>query len=293
MAITSVKFSTGPGFRRSGRRVRLAQNRRRLPGMKRISVVVLVASIGCGLQIGEPDTVDVAVTWSIRDFETGATGCPAAFPRIRIGFAKTDESIPHYFIKTFDCAPGGATLPMWEPGFVEDVDGGGATHDYEVTGKYVVIVQLIGAQEQSIHGESLPYEIDVTKGERTLAAKIVPGGNFFLPTWTLRSAADEAMTCEMAGVTDVEVTYRIYDDRDPPIVDRYPCAIQADGTYPEGSGSTYSAATRIESYTISARALGAGGVERGRAEEFPAQQYPPGQGSLYAVTYIPFDISVP
>lgn len=243
--------------------------------------------------IPNPERVPVTVRWSVTDFATGQTGCPAAYPRVRVQSVIPESDFRNGFEESFDCAAGSATVMLHKAGDVRFVDEEGTARLYTVTGKYDVDVQLLGAQEQKVHGESIPYPVDVMAGPTTVDAAIVPGANYLLMIWQLRSAADEDLSCSMAGVASVEMRYRDFGQTRPQIVDRWPCTKVAAGFRETASGYSMSSPVLLDTYLARAFALSASGTVLAETAEFSMTPTGPGLGQVYGVSRIPYAIRLP
>ncbi|MDI1476891.1 hypothetical protein [Polyangium sp. y55x31] len=262
--------------------------------MLRKSVLISLFAMGCTGSSAEP--FDAKVTWSIKDFETGTVGCPDAFPKIRVVAQGLDENgfeTGRPFVETFDCAAGSATLTLYGEGTVErEVDG--ESKSEETTGRYVITVQNTGELGETVHGESLPYVVDIAEGKTTVTAPISPGGNYFLLGWRLENAAGEHPSCEALGVSDVEIRYRIAGTSDALTTDRFACAsthppLTAPGEDITGFGVS-SPLAALQTYEGQVIALDASGAVRGQTDtSFTVQ--PPGYAP-YEITNVPVTVPI-
>ncbi|MDI1447885.1 hypothetical protein [Polyangium sp. 6x1] len=262
--------------------------------MLRKSVLICVFAMGCTGSSAEP--FDVNVTWSIKDFATGEVGCPAAFPKVRViaqGLDEYNTDTGSPFVNSFDCAAGSATVTVYGVGTVErEVDG--QSQSEETTGRYALTVQNTGELGETIHGESLPYVVDIAEGKTTVTAPISPGGNYFLLGWRLENAAGEHPSCEALGVSDVEIRYRTAGTSDPLTTDRFACAsthppLTAPGEDITGFGVS-SPLAALQSYEGQVVALDASGAVRGQIDtSFTVQ--PPGYAP-YDITNVPVTVPI-
>ena len=236
---------------------------------QRLVVCIGAALVLNGCVAGQPEKVQLSVTWAVQKADGTQDACPSSYNKVMI-VAQGSSGSPYSTL--LNCSSTGSGTLMLLPGGDDDDRGdcdayGLCTRSpaYDLTGIYDVNLVMTEESGQVVYSHTFDQTVDLSGGPQSLAFKLTPNASYRRINWGFQAkSTGDLINCAGAAVDTIKVSSKL--ERNPDYeevadgrvtVDTFPCENETnrvDSFANVGAGTTsaldfgyYSA--RVEAFT--------------------------------------------